>query len=262
MFQRELRHDNIVRFIGFCRNPDENTIHILTEFCPFGDLSDYMKSRAKPGWSRQLAILHEIAFGVSYLHDRMPAIIHRDLKSLNILVDSSEHAKIADFGLSKTRSKIRAKYALIPLVRTYSFNAYHFRMHTVVGTINWQAPEMWVEQPTYTEKVDVYSCGLIFWEVLMWAKTYPFADLSDAQIYEKGTFLINSIIHNSICEFVDGWWSRAGRLVGKLNIRPAVNTLKRYPKEILNVMEEMWAADPDDRPSMSAVLSRLSAMMG
>jgi serine/threonine protein kinase len=76
-------------------------------------------------------------------------------------------------------------------------------LHSVVGTINWQAPEvndyqnklrwfkfiftkMWCENPHYTEKVDVYACGLIFWEVLMWSDDYPFGKLSDFQIYEKG----------------------------------------------------------------------------
>ena len=182
---KQLRHDNIVRFLGIVQDKDADVtddeypekIYIMTEFCPFGDLSDYMKSRSKPGWPRILTILHDIAFGVSYLHGRRPAIIHRDLKSLNILVDSKENVKIADFGLSKTRSKLKA------------------RMHTVVGTINWQAPEMWLDKPQYTERVDVYSCGLIFWEILNWSNTYPFGELSDAQIYDKGIItFVKSVI--------------------------------------------------------------------
>ena len=46
---------------------------------------------------------------------------------------------------------------------------------------------MWEDDPQYTEKVDVYSCALIFWEVLQWSNKYPFADLTECQIYDKGT---------------------------------------------------------------------------
>ena len=48
---------------------------------------------------------------------------------------------------------------------------------------------MWCDEPTYTEKVDVYSCALIFWEIMMWSKQYPFGDLKDFQIYEQGTYV-------------------------------------------------------------------------
>eukprot|EP00158_Paraphelidium_tribonemae_P004062 Partr_v1_DN26543_c0_g1_i2_m3389 putative TKL protein kinase len=215
---RDLRHDNIVRFLGVAQDSSDepDKIFILTEFCPYGDLSDYMISRKKPNWDTLLNILHDIAFGVSYLHDRRPAIIHRDLKSLNILVDSQQRMKIADFGLSKTRSKLKAQ------------------MHSVVGTINWQAPEMWADRPQYTQKVDVYSCGLIFWEVLNWSNKYPFGELSDAQIHQK---------------------------VGNEELRPSVANLKRLPGSLVATMEEMWAQDPESRPEMNIVMSRLSELM-
>ena len=160
---RQLRHDSIVRFIGFAKlynvpntKPtaaragtrsssrlqlqihlhsgsnhdarDDDTpfreFCIVTEFCKYGDLSDYMQTHAKPSLQKQLTLMYDIAFGCSYLHGRRPAIIHRDLKSLNILVGEDERAKISDFGLAKIKSKARVM------------------MHTVVGTPNWQAPEV------------------------------------------------------------------------------------------------------------------------
>jgi serine/threonine protein kinase len=177
---KTLRHDNVVKFIGCAPVMDEDAkvdthkfsqFYVLTEFCKYGDLSNFMQSRQKPGPKKVLGLIYDIAFGIMYLHNRRPeAIIHRDLKSLNILIDKDEKAKISDFGLSKVRKKVRGL------------------MHTVVGTINWQAPEMWIDNPKYSEKVDVYACGLIFWEVLRWGKEYPFNELSDAQIYEQGKF--------------------------------------------------------------------------
>lgn len=103
---------------------DFSQYYIITEFCQHGDLSDYMISRQRPPFQRQLALMYDIAFGCAYLHARRPAIIHRDLKSLNILIDASGRAKIGDFGLAKIKK--RAKVL----------------MHTVVGTPNWQAPEV------------------------------------------------------------------------------------------------------------------------
>ena len=106
-------------------------------------------------------------------------------------------------------------------------------MHTVVGTINWQAPEMWIDSPNYTEKVDVYSCGLIFWEVLMWSNAYPFGELTDAQIYDK---------------------------VGKQDLRPPFTNLRKYPKQLIDLIKEMWDADPNKRPSMTSVVTQLTQL--
>jgi len=226
---KTLRHDNIVRFIGIAQvhedsegeesplpSPKLHQLYILTEFCKFGDLSDYMNSRQKPSWQRQLNLLYDIAFGCAYLHNRRPAIIHRDLKSCNILIDKEERAKIADFGLSKVRKKVKA------------------RMHTVVGTINWQAPEIWQNNPQYTEKIDVYACGLIFWEVLQWGKTFPYAEMTDYQIYEQ---------------------------VGKKKKRPSLAGLKSYPNEFIELMQRMWDHDPDVRPDMTTVAQKLQEWM-
>jgi serine/threonine protein kinase len=161
--------------------------------------------------------MYDIAFGCSYLHGRRPAIIHRDLKSPNILIDSQQRAKISDFGLSKIKKKVRT-----------------FQMHTVCGTPNWQAPEMWKENPEYTEKVDVYSCALIFWEILEWSNVYPFPNMNDFQIFNQ---------------------------VGEKNLRPKLNDNSKFPKALYRLIESMWDKDPDNRPSINKVVEILSDMM-
>ena len=87
----------------------------------------------------QLSIMYDIAMGVDYLHTRRPSIVHRDLKSLNVLIDHLYHGKINDFGLARIRQRAAET------------------LRTVCGTPNWQAPEMWQEDAVYTEKVDVGS---------------------------------------------------------------------------------------------------------
>ncbi|KAG5455400.1 MAG: kinase-like domain-containing protein [Olpidium bornovanus] len=103
----------------------------------------YQKRTSRPPFAKQISMLHDVAHGVAYLHSRRPGIIHRDLKSQNILVSRSQRAKINDFGLAR----------IVPKASTL--------LHTQCGTPNWQAPEMWASNPSYTEKVDVYACGLI-----------------------------------------------------------------------------------------------------
>jgi len=92
----------------------------------------------------------DVACGLEYLHARKPSIIHRDCKSSNILITARGVAKIADFGLAKVKQSTRS------MVRS------------LVGTVNWQAPELWTAHPKYNYKVDVFSCAMVFWEVLQW----------------------------------------------------------------------------------------------
>ena len=95
----------------------------------------------------------DIARGLEYLHTRKPSIIHRDCKSSNILITAKGTAKIADFGLAKVKQSTRS------MVRS------------LVGTVNWQAPELWHAHPKYNHKVDVFSCAMVFWEMLQWHAT-------------------------------------------------------------------------------------------
>ena len=100
----------------------------------------------------------DIARGIKYLHEHKPPVIHRDCKSSNILITSKVTAKIADFGLAKVKQSTRS------MVRS------------LVGTVNWQAPELWHAHPKYDYKVDVYSCACVFWETMQWhlgTKKYP-----------------------------------------------------------------------------------------
>lgn len=98
----------------------------------------------------QLSIMLDIAHGLEYLHMRKPSVIHRDCKSSNILITSRGIAKITDFGLAKVKQSTRS------MVRS------------LVGTVNWQAPELWHPAPKYNHKVDVFSCAMVFWEMLQW----------------------------------------------------------------------------------------------
>lgn len=99
------------------------------------------------------------ARGMNYLHCGRPAVLHRDLKSANILLDESYNAKVADFGLSRLTAKTRS-------------------MTGNCGTVQWMAPEVLASE-TYAEPCDVYSYGIILWELLV--RQCPYEGMSAIQ---------------------------------------------------------------------------------
>ncbi|KAI8889246.1 kinase-like protein [Backusella circina FSU 941] len=211
---KQLRHENVIKFIGVCTHP--NHLCIVTEICTKGDLFDVIRKYPRPSFAQQVMYMYDIALGVSYLHTRRPSIIHRDLKSMNILISEDDRAKINDFGLARIRPKANTL------------------IHTQCGTPNWQAPEFWSSNPSYTEKV--YACGLIFWEILTWgAYGYPYQNMTEHALYIA---------------------------VKQHDIRPPISKLTSiYPRNLLVLIMEMWETDPALRPSMNHVVERLSAYL-
>ena len=101
---------------------------------------------------------------MAYLHSLNPPIIHRDLKSHNLLVSDSWIVKITDFGLSRVKS---------------------FSTMTAAGTPQWSAPEV-IRQDIYTEKADVYSFGVIIFELL--AREIPYSNLAPLSAAHRVAF--------------------------------------------------------------------------
>uniref|UniRef100_A0A8I3W8W5 Receptor-interacting serine/threonine-protein kinase 2 n=1 Tax=Callithrix jacchus TaxID=9483 RepID=A0A8I3W8W5_CALJA len=98
------RFSYILPILGICNEPE--FLGIVTEYMPNGSLNELLHRKIEypdVAWPLRFRILHEIALGVNYLHNMTPPLLHHDLKTQNILLDSEFHVKIADFGLSKWR---------------------------------------------------------------------------------------------------------------------------------------------------------------
>ncbi|GAA5885234.1 hypothetical protein JCM6882_009531 [Rhodosporidiobolus microsporus] len=219
---RDLRNENIVHFIGVSipRQPSPVPVMIITELCANGDLFDYIRKTTPPPFVSMLEIMLGIARGIEYLHTRKPTIIHRDIKSSNVLITGKGVAKIADFGLARIKTSTKSM------------------IRSLVGTVNWQAPELWSPHPRYNEKVDVYSVGLVFWEILQWhqaVKRYPFEGQNEHAIYHD---------------------------VGVKQMRPPTGPLRRqWGGEIVDLISEMWDQDSSKRPPMTKVVQYLSGLV-
>lgn len=210
------RHPNLVLLMGVCV---EAPLAIVTEFCSKGSLYDclHKKKSLSPlepkGKSplelekRAVSMMFDIACGLNYLHKQR--IAHRDLKSLNVLVGRGDQLKICDFGCSKLRTQSST-------------------MHTVVGSPLWMAPEI-MRNETYSYPADVYSMGLVFYEIC--TGTLPYEGLNQMQlcmeVAMKGTRPTFPGEGAGVCS-----------------------------KNIRDIIQQCWGK-PDERPLMDVVVESL-----
>uniref|UniRef100_A0A803NG18 non-specific serine/threonine protein kinase n=1 Tax=Cannabis sativa TaxID=3483 RepID=A0A803NG18_CANSA len=140
-----LRHPNVVLFMGaVTRSPH---FSILTEFLPRGSLFKLLhRPNPQLDEKRRMKMALDVAKGMNYLHTSHPTIVHRDLKSPNLLVDKNWVVKVCDFGLSR--------------MKHHTF----LSSKSTAGTPEWMAPEVLRNEPA-NEKCDVYSFGVILWEL-------------------------------------------------------------------------------------------------
>ena len=199
----KLHHPNIVQFLGFVYDP----FIIVMEYLPYGDLASN-NSLTK---TQKINIMKDILKGLSYIHNRQPnTLIHRDIKPSNVLLTTSKLAKISDFGLSKFYPNIKTDLKvdfekdtkkLINLDNTIT-----------VGTERYMAPEVKVTS-SYNNKIDIYSCGILFYELFEKKKYYPKLPL---KWYYTPKIIQNIITTQMLCED-PGDRSDALSIIKKLN---------------------------------------------
>jgi serine/threonine-protein kinase CTR1 len=174
---RRLKHSNIVRLWGLCQSP--KGMQLVIEFCQGGSLFELLhESDVNINLSQQCKMASDTAAGMRYLHEHSPPIVHRDLKSLNLLlklpVNSHEDVpvvQVADFGVSR-------------IIETGQSS---MTMTKGVGTMQWMAPEC-ISSWAYDMMVDVYSYGVCLYEIM--ARQPPYEELEE---------------HADINSYVVGW---------------------------------------------------------
>ncbi|GLE10929.1 hypothetical protein PINS_up023201 [Pythium insidiosum] len=147
-----LQHERIIQFVGVAWD-DPLDVHVVTEFMDGGDLRTLLQTfndQGRPvGFDAcKLQIARHVIEGLAYLHSLQPAVLHRDLKSRNVLLSAdAQRAKLIDFGVSRLRADQNSS-----------------TMTTCVGTLRWMAPEVMVGG-RYGESADVFSFGVVLSEL-------------------------------------------------------------------------------------------------
>ena len=186
----KLHHPNIVQFLGFVYNP----FIIVIEYLPCGDLTSN-NSLTK---TQKINIIKDILKGLSYIHNRQPnTLIHRDIKPSNVLLTTSKLAKISDFGLSKFYNNSNSKEIIIKTDLEKEKNKDKEKDNTItVGTERYMAPEVKTTS-TYNNKIDIYSCGILFYELFEKKKYYPHLPM---KWYYTPKVIQNIITTQMLCE--------------------------------------------------------------
>ncbi|RDX94881.1 putative leucine-rich repeat receptor-like protein kinase, partial [Mucuna pruriens] len=222
-----VHHKNLVKLVGFCFEREEQML--VYEFVSNGTLKDALtgKSGIVLSWSRRLKVALGAARGLAYLHEHAdPPIIHRDIKSNNILLDDNYTAKVADFGLSKSILDDGKDHVTTQ----------------VKGTMGYLDPDYYTSQQL-TEKSDVYSFGVLMLELITARKPI-----------ERGKYIVK-VVKNMI--------DKAKHLYGLHEIiDPAIcsgSTLEGFEKFVDLAMECLQESGAD-RPTMSDVVKEIEDM--
>jgi len=159
---RGLDHPRLVSFVGACLQPPN--LCIVTEYMPGGSLHHLLhKARTPLMLGQQAKLALQVCEGVAFLHSLTPPVVHRDLKSLNIVLDLIFNAKICDFGLTQSMEKTHIS----------------LKEGGNGGSPRYMAPECYDCKGKITEKVDVWAMGCILVEVF--GGPLPYDDCNNIQ---------------------------------------------------------------------------------
>ncbi|TKY73057.1 Serine/threonine-protein kinase CTR1 [Spatholobus suberectus] len=210
----DLHHPNVVAFYGVVLDGPGGSVATVTEYMVNGSLRNALQKNGRNLDKRKrLLIAMDVAFGMEYLHGKN--IVHFDLKSDNLLVNLRDPhrpiCKVGDLGLSKVKCQTLISGG-------------------VRGTLPWMAPELLNGSSSLvSEKVDVFSFGIVMWELLTGEE--PYADLHYGAIIGG---IVNNTLRPPVPESCDPEW----RLL----------------------MERCWSSEPSERPSFTEIANGLRSM--
>ncbi|KAK4369873.1 hypothetical protein RND71_009348 [Anisodus tanguticus] len=210
----DLHHPNVVAFYGVVLDGPGGSVATVTEYMVNGSLRNALqKNERNLDKRKRLVIAMDVAFGMEYLHGKN--IVHFDLKSDNLLVNLRDPhrpiCKVGDLGLSKVKC------------------------HTLIsggvrGTLPWMAPELLNGSSNLvSEKVDVFSFGIVLWELLTGEE--PYAELHYGAIIGG---IVSNTLRPPMPESCDPDWK--------------------------SLMERCWSAEPSERPNFTEIANELRVM--
>ncbi|KAF8032060.1 hypothetical protein BT93_D1080 [Corymbia citriodora subsp. variegata] len=221
---RHLRHKNLVELVGWCH--ERNKFLLVYEFMSNGSLDSHLfKDKMPLTWEKRYNIAQGIALGLKYLHeDLKQCVVHRDIKSSNILLDAQFEAKLGDFGLARLIDHAKGSQTTL-----------------LAGTMGYLAPEC-IYIGKASKESDVYSFGIVLLEIACGRKAIELR-ASQSQI-----------------RLVEWVWELYG--IGKLFDAADPKLEENFDERQMEclVIVGLWCAHPDptERPPISKVITFLN----
>jgi len=159
-----LHHPNVITFYGVCTEP--NHYSMVMELAQGGSLDHLLQSKKPLSWGERWRIATDIGKGLLHLHSHEPPILHRDMKSANVLLDGQGNAKLTDFGLAKVRAETRT-LSMEPTGR-------------IAGSLLWMAPELFGMSIKPSKAADIFAYGVILWEIA--ARHLPYENVASPDL--------------------------------------------------------------------------------
>ncbi|CAF4958364.1 unnamed protein product [Rotaria magnacalcarata] len=215
-----IRYENILSVFGACVEP--NLYAIVVEYMPLGSLYDVLHKKREQislDWLDRYSIAWQMTKSINYLHNLNPMILHRDIKSMNFLLkyngpsNQKYLVKVCDFGLAEIRRETLLQSAAFPSLQ-------------LVGSFYWKAPELFTPHSRYTKQSDIYSLGVVFWELA--TARIPWDE------YEDATIVLVQL---------------------KTGERPTIPS--DVPELYKSVIHDAWHQNPQKRPTCFQLMERL-----
>ncbi|KFV61106.1 Ankyrin repeat and protein kinase domain-containing protein 1, partial [Dryobates pubescens] len=205
----KIKFQHIVTIYGVCNSP----LGIVMEYMARGSLEKILPTH-RLSWQLKFRVIHEMSLAMNFLHSMAPPLLHLDLKPGNILLDGNMHVKISDFGLSKWMEQ--------------SSRMQYIESSALRGTLSYIPPEMFLQnsKPPGT-KYDVYSFGIVIWEVLMQKKPYAGANMM--------AIIVKVAAGKRPC------------------LEPISEDWPGECQQMVDLMKRCWDQDPKQRPSFTDI---------
>nr|XP_043611749.1 probable receptor-like protein kinase At5g59700 [Erigeron canadensis] len=242
-------HENIIPFIGYC--DEGNEMIFVFKYAVNRSLEYHLEERSRSRcitWEQRIKICLGAARGLNYLHSGLGEhfrVIHRDVKSGNILLDENMEAQVCDFGLSKPGSK----------------GQQHSEIHTnVAGTDIYMDPN-YRERSTLTKESDVYSLGVVMFEMLSGMLAYWRKNIGEAKARSLLNLVRRYYENNEVEKLIDP------------HIRDQIPEIQYLDPQIednveispfytfINIAYKCISLDLNERPSMKEIISRFETAL-